>query len=44
MAREVRENPIQNDIVFEPDMELDTKPEDISGWKIDIDKDDKDKE
>ena len=42
MAREVRENPIQNDIVFEPDMDIDTKPEDISNWKKD--KDDKDKE
>ena len=40
MAREVRENPIQNDIVFEPD--IDTEPEDISNWKKD--KDDKDKE
>ena len=42
MANEVKENPIQPDIVFEPDMELDTEPEEITGWKIDIDKEDKD--
>ena len=47
MANEVKENPIQPDIVFEPDMELDTEPEDISDWKKDKedkDKDDKDDE
>ena len=40
MANEIRETP--TDVIFEPDMELDTEPEEISGWKEDKDKDDKD--
>ena len=40
MANEIRETP--TDVIFEPDMELDTEPEEITGWKIDIDKEDKD--
>tara|TARA_B100000749_G_C18287449_1_gene406987 strand:+ start:194 stop:784 length:591 start_codon:yes stop_codon:yes gene_type:complete len=42
MANEIRETP--TDVIFEPDMELDTEPEEISGWKVDIDKEDKDKD
>jgi hypothetical protein len=38
MANEIRETP--TDVIFEPDMELDTEPEEISGWKEDKDKDD----
>ena len=40
MANEIRETP--TDVIFEPDMELDTEPEEISGWKEDKDIDDKD--